>query len=155
MTSHSSSGDSLFVQHQVSPLWSNFHWSAKWHFDKKLNNNEAWSNQLRVPTHRASDPNHVFSGRSGTSQSGWSSMSSFSRATLGSFGHTMFSLKSIWLPDNYPVMINVMLAVNELNVANTKLNAPLHQNLTRSEKQALKDLRNNPNIILKISGQRL
>ena len=86
---------------------------------------------------------------------GGQSMSSFSRATLGPFGHTMFSLKSIWLPDNYPVMINVMLAVNELNVANTKLNAPLHQNLTRSEKQALKDLRNNPNIILKISGQRL
>ena len=129
----------------------NFHRSVKLksHFGKKLNKSEAWSTQLNIPSRRTSDPNITTSSGIASSQSGSPQIPSHSRATLGAFGHEKFCPKSVWLPDNYPVMIDAMVAGNELNLANTSLTAPLCQNLTMGEKRAMNELKNNPNIILK------
>ncbi len=46
-------------------------------------------------------------------------------------------------------MIELMISVNELDLAKTKLSAPLRNNLTKEERRALQELKLNTNIVIK------
>lgn len=63
--------------------------------------------------------------------------------------HKDFRANSTWMPDNNPTMIETMVEVDGLFFDKTKSHAPVRQNLSKAEKRAIRELQNNPDIIIK------
>ena len=55
------------------------------------------------------------------------------KSGMGPFEHQDFKPEPSWLPYNYLVMIDWMISANELDLAKSKVNAQLRQNLSREE----------------------
>ncbi len=107
------------------------------HFGKKVEKSQAWSRQISMSS---SLDSHIESSLI---------EEPLGDAILGPFDHRLFKDKSTWILENTPTMIDSLISVNELNLAKTKLHAPLRQNLRKDEKLAVKELANNRDIVIK------
>ncbi len=72
-----------------------------------------------------------------------------SKAQFGPFSHRKFTKRSTFKPDNPKGAVEAMISCNELHSSSLKTHSPLRQNLTKSERRAMRDLSKNPNIVIK------
>ncbi len=112
----------------------------KSHFSKSQNKDERWSKQLSKTG---------LMGAGTVSLRGSSSSGQISLSNFGPFSHPDFTPPSNFILENIPYTIEAFVAVNELQSARTETRSPTRQNITREERQALRDLQSNKSIVIK------
>ncbi len=68
---------------------------------------------------------------------------------LGPFSHPTFTNPSTYEPPNTPRALETLIDTNEFELSKFKFIKPTYQNITKTEREGLKQLMNNPSIVIK------